>query len=267
MKPAARIPADAGPGFDYLRRNDEREIDNPDLDDPRCFRYLERMNTVLRLARTVPPPARVLEVGSAQANVSLILAEAGYTVIALDLRLDFLRYARAKWERGRFWTAVGDGLRLPFRTGAFEVVVVGELVEHVDDPAALLTEAARVLAPAGVLVVTTPNGRCVGTDEPTFTTFRQRAAAGTTAAGGGPGAEDHLFALTMGELEALLPAQVQHRGYAVSRLINSRSHPVLRRLLGDVPPWLRRAAASLPLLGPRLSQQLVLAARRRAGAV
>ena len=66
----------------------------------------------------------------------------------------------------------------------------------------------------------------------------------------------------------LLPPDLRplHCAYAVSRLINSRSHPVLRRLLGDVPPWLRRGAARLPILGPRLSQHLVLAARRHDGA-
>jgi SAM-dependent methyltransferase len=268
MKPGPRLPADGAADFEYLRRNDAREIDNPDLDDPRRFRYLQRMDAVLRLARVLPPPARVLEVGAAQANASLLLAEAGYVTAALDLRPDFVRYARAKWERGRFSGVVGDARRLPFRDGAFEIVLVGELVEHVADPGALLTEAARVLAPAGRLIVTTPNGRCVGTREPSFTAYQRRRAAGDEpAADSGVGAEDHLFALTMRELVGLLPPGVRplYRGYAVSRLINSRSHPVLRRLLGGVPPWLGRAAAALPLLGPWLSQQLVVAAGRRPG--
>ena len=264
MRPAPPI---ADPDFEYLRRHDARELDNPDLDDPRRFRYLERMHEVLRLARTVPPPARVLEIGCAQANVSLLLAEAGYHAVAFDLRLGFVRYARARWERGRFTAAVGDARRLPFRAGAFDVVVVGELVEHVADPAALLVEAGRVVRPAGLVIVTTPNGRCVGTREPTFTAFRGAGVA-SVAAEDGSGAEDHLFALTLPELVRLLPPDLRplHCAYAVSRLINSRSHPVLRRLLGDVPPWLRRGAARLPILGPRLSQHLVLAARRHDGA-
>jgi len=264
MKAAGRLPADATADFEYLRRNDQREIDNPDPDDPRRFRYLDRMQAVLRLARTKPLPARVLEVGAAQANVSLLLAEAGYVTIALDLRVDFVRYARAKWERGRFAGVVGDAQRLPFAAGAFDVVIVGELVEHVADPAALLAEASRLLAPGGLLIVTTPNAQCVGTREPTFTVFQRSRANGHAVADSGVGEDDHLFALTRRELVGLLPPGVRAQScrYAASRLINSRSHPLLRRLLGGVPSWLHRAAADVPVLGARLSQQLVLAARR-----
>jgi SAM-dependent methyltransferase len=45
---------------------------------------------------------------------------------------------------------------LPFRAGAFDVVVTLETIEHVLDPDALLEEARRVLAPGGTLVLSTP---------------------------------------------------------------------------------------------------------------
>ena len=268
MRPARTVADDAAPAFAYLRRCDEREIDNPDPDDPRRFRYLERMHEVLRLARAVAPPARVAEIGCAQGNVSLLLAESGYRVVAVDLRLDFVRYARAKWERGRLAAVVGDAFRLPLRARAFDVVIVGELVEHVAEPAALLAEAGRLLAPGGLLIVTTPNGRCVGVRETPFAEFERARTLHGVAAECGPGGDDHLFALTLEELIRLLPPGIEpvHRAYAVSRLINSRSHPVIRRLLGGVPAWLQRAAARLPGLGARLSQQLVVAARLRHGA-
>ncbi|PWU49911.1 class I SAM-dependent methyltransferase [Micromonospora globispora] len=46
---------------------------------------------------------------------------------------------------------------LPFRAGSFAGLVAGELIEHVYDPVALLRECHRVLAPDGLLVLTTPN--------------------------------------------------------------------------------------------------------------
>ncbi|MGC4892638.1 methyltransferase domain-containing protein [Micromonospora sp. DT31] len=46
---------------------------------------------------------------------------------------------------------------LPFRAGSFVGLLAGELIEHVYDPLALLRECHRVLAPEGLLVLTTPN--------------------------------------------------------------------------------------------------------------
>ena len=102
MRPARAVADDAAPAFAYLRRCDEREIDNPDPDDPRRFRYLERMHEVLRLARAVAPPARVAEIGCAQGNVSLLLAEDDYLANAnggLPVRLREQCHCCPAWRR------------------------------------------------------------------------------------------------------------------------------------------------------------------------
>jgi SAM-dependent methyltransferase len=54
------------------------------------------------------------------------------------------------------WFVAPD--RLPYEDGAFDRVVVVDVHEHLDDCSALNREIARVLAPRGVAVVTTPNG-------------------------------------------------------------------------------------------------------------
>jgi SAM-dependent methyltransferase len=46
---------------------------------------------------------------------------------------------------------------LPFPAGAFDLVCCVEGIEHVENQALLLREAARVLRPRGALVLTTPN--------------------------------------------------------------------------------------------------------------
>lgn len=50
----------------------------------------------------------------------------------------------------------GDGMALPFRRAVFDTVLCNEVLEHVPEPFMLLEEAARVLKPGGVLLLTTP---------------------------------------------------------------------------------------------------------------
>lgn len=55
--------------------------------------------------------------------------------------------------------AMASGYALPFRGSAFDLVTANMVLEHVDDPVALLREVHRVLAPGGRFVFHTPNRR------------------------------------------------------------------------------------------------------------
>ena len=59
-------------------------------------------------------------------------------------------------SRSRVVDAWADALALPFADGSFDSLLCNEVLEHVTDPARLLGEAARVLRPGGVLVLSTP---------------------------------------------------------------------------------------------------------------
>ncbi len=75
-----------------------------------------------------------------------------HVAFGVDVSVSALRAARKIAP-----VAACDGARLPFRDGAFAAVVCTEVLEHVDDPSLVIGEAARVLAPGGVMYITTPN--------------------------------------------------------------------------------------------------------------
>lgn len=58
------------------------------------------------------------------------------------------------------WFKVQEsGDRIPFPAEMFDVITARWVLEHVESPAAFLTEVARVLKPSGSFIALTPNGR------------------------------------------------------------------------------------------------------------
>jgi 2-polyprenyl-6-hydroxyphenyl methylase/3-demethylubiquinone-9 3-methyltransferase len=82
----------------------------------------------------------------------------GYRHVGVDLRR-----AGLEQSAGRGITPLlADATALPLADGAFDVVVAGELLEHVTDRAAAVAELARVLRPGGLLVLDTVNRTALG---------------------------------------------------------------------------------------------------------
>lgn len=52
---------------------------------------------------------------------------------------------------------LGDGLRLPFCDGSFEIVTSFETIEHLSSRSEFLLELDRVLSPTGKIFISTPN--------------------------------------------------------------------------------------------------------------
>ena len=99
-----------------------------------------------------PPPARVLDAGAGTGAMSLLLAELGYQVTALDFSPKMLAHlTSAADERGLNVTAVTAPAHEP-PEGPFDAVTARLLVWMLPDPAATLAAWRRV-APLGRLAV------------------------------------------------------------------------------------------------------------------
>lgn len=102
---------------------------------------------VLDVLRT-HEPGRLLDVPSGGGPIREGALRLGYEVVHADL------FPLEPGFRGVRADACGA---LPFRDGSFDVVVSMEGIEHFENQAAFVREVARVLAPGGLLVLTTPN--------------------------------------------------------------------------------------------------------------
>jgi SAM-dependent methyltransferase len=94
--------------------------------------------------------ARILDMGSGCGVNAETLARFGRPVL-LDHSADALEFAR---DRGT--CCQGDGARIPFRSGTFDLVCALDILEHLDDDHKGMKELARVLAPGGKLLIMVP---------------------------------------------------------------------------------------------------------------
>lgn len=131
------------------------------------YNYLERKRAIgRRLAQA--PRGRVLEVGS---GLSPIVTDRD-DVIYSELSFRAMQELRRIQKRGRF--VVADGTKLPFADGVIDQVVCSEVLEHVENDQAAITELSRVLKPAGTAYITVPHKRAYyGLDDRYVRHFRR----------------------------------------------------------------------------------------------
>jgi 2-polyprenyl-3-methyl-5-hydroxy-6-metoxy-1,4-benzoquinol methylase len=99
------------------------------------------------------PGRRVLDLGCRDGALTEAYA-VGNEVVGVDAD----REALAEAERRGIETHWADlDQPLAFDDASFDVVVAGELLEHLRDPASLVTQIRRVLRPGGMFVASVPN--------------------------------------------------------------------------------------------------------------
>jgi len=100
---------------------------------------------------------RVLDAGCGVGYGSALLALAGASeVVGVDVAGDILSAAAERMPPG-VSLEVGDVTDLDHEEGRFDLVVCFEVIEHLQNPARAVGEFRRVLAPGGLLVVSSPN--------------------------------------------------------------------------------------------------------------
>jgi 2-polyprenyl-3-methyl-5-hydroxy-6-metoxy-1,4-benzoquinol methylase len=99
------------------------------------------------------PGRRVLDLGCRDGTLTSTFA-AGNAVVGVDADREALAEAARQGIETR-WADLDQPLE--FEDSTFDVVVAGELLEHLRDPHRLVADARRVLRPGGMFVASVPN--------------------------------------------------------------------------------------------------------------
>ena len=114
----------------------------------------------------VQPGDLVLDAGAGFGRHAFELARRGANVVALDYAADEVITTRGTFgamvEAGeipveRYVAALqGDATRLPFDDASFDRVITSEVLEHIQNDVAAISELVRVLRPGGTFACTVP---------------------------------------------------------------------------------------------------------------
>lgn len=140
-----------------IAETDEKNITK--LKDYKLFSHQRRKKTIIKLiSKTFPVGSTVLDVGCASGDIAIELSLLGYNVCGIDF--EQWRLERAKK------LAVKYGQKVTFENKSFEeldkskvfnIVLLGEVLEHFEDPVSMLKEIRGLLEPTGSVVITIPN--------------------------------------------------------------------------------------------------------------
>jgi 2-polyprenyl-6-hydroxyphenyl methylase / 3-demethylubiquinone-9 3-methyltransferase len=137
-----------------LRRNDPAQYD--DLADewwdpfgPFCMLHWLAASRAAHVPPASAPGAVLVDLACGGGLMAPHVARLGYRHVGVDMGLPGLVSAR---EHGVL-PVRGSVLAVPLADGCADVVVAGEVLEHVEDDVAVLAECARLLRPGGTLVI------------------------------------------------------------------------------------------------------------------
>jgi len=225
---------------------------------------LRRQETLRLVTEVLPKGASILDIGAAQGNFSLSLAEMGYRVTWNDLREELAGYVKLKHERGEISYAPGNAFELNF-SKPFQGVVITEIIEHVAHPDEFLRKVGQLVEPGGYIIMTTPNGAYFRNSLPKFSECADPSIYESVQFK--PNADGHIFLLHPEEIQTL----GDRAGLTMEKLVlcinpltagHVKTAPLLKVLPASLVAGLEQATQRLPF-GVRSKLLCHLATRYR----
>jgi SAM-dependent methyltransferase len=149
---------------------------------------------------TIVAGRRVLDAACGEGYGSFLLAGAAAHVTGVDISAAAVAHARERYARPNLAFVAASVARLPLAAASVDVIASFETIEHLHAQREMLAEFRRVLAPGGVLVISSPN-------RPVYN------EAGDVEN------EFHVGELDRAELKALLDPGFPHQAWYAQRVI------------------------------------------------
>ena len=80
-------------------------------------------------------------------------------VYGIDINSDAIEYAKAHYSDKKITYNVRNALNTKLPPSMADIVIAFEVIEHVKNPKKILQEAARLLRPNGIVIISTPNSK------------------------------------------------------------------------------------------------------------
>jgi len=147
--------------MEFYNRHSDYNTDPPSLTPEKARKRAEQYAGFIRSFH--PGATKILEIGCLHAHMLFGLRQWGYDVQGADI-----------CERSRQFAATAYDIRVhegetpaPEQESSYDVLIISHVIEHILDPVSFLRQAARFLAPDGIMIVETP-----GLDTPIYKLFK-----------------------------------------------------------------------------------------------
>ncbi|MBD2187087.1 class I SAM-dependent methyltransferase [Pseudanabaena mucicola] len=222
--------------------------------------YHNQLDMYIDLVSQKGDKLKILDIGCAQATLALMLAEKGHEVLAVDIRSNFIDYAKSRYTHGNIDFIVGNALEMELKQD-FDIVFANQIIEHLIYPNQLVERLVQFLKNGGHLIATTPNYFYIKNNLPSFSELgnvEDYEHLQFTADSDG-----HFFAYRNDELIKIFEEEglkVTSSRYFESPLISGHmklrylhkyiSYPILKLIDGFIlrTPWLGRILAHQQLI-------------------
>ena len=115
-----------------------------------------RVEKICSILRTIPNKEVGADLGCLSGMATALYAATGIKELhAFDISKISLDAVRAKGFKGFYWDA--DGEQCPMPDNTYDLLIAGEIIEHLIDTDRFAEEARRILKPGGYLILSTPN--------------------------------------------------------------------------------------------------------------